>query len=365
MQNKGRHEVKNTKKVSSVKLSLSGPIVPSLLVVLTILGFLITLTGIYGYSDQSQHKTNELKVADIDRDVFLVGQGESETPKDWQINQTLTREIRVKNGGDHPVPATTFEPLYVRLNLLEFLEFAKLTNNYSEKRYLQDKDNQLIHFETEAAANDFLKDKKLTADLTPEKVKTQADSEGQDDNFTGFWYLKVIDTTPKGWHSDRLVLSTQMSSGTSLIPGVVNAKHHASEKHQDERHGEDDYTTHVFDNDLTALGDSQKFEAYIDLGFSDDVISLSDWVINYGAKPVKKWIVDTGNTNGWVYWGDLLPAKATTSNLLETVTLRAKPLDQSLYYAVHANLDAINQSELVQKRVWSDLPEQLRQAWLP
>ncbi|GAB2023153.1 hypothetical protein RyT2_22270 [Pseudolactococcus yaeyamensis] len=361
MQRKGKHELPVTKKIT---LKRSGRPALFATTVVSVLGLLITLSGTYGYHDQTQHKTNEFKTTEIDREVFLIGETEDKTPKNWQVNQTLKREIRVKNAVENPIPATTqFEPLYIRLNLDEFLEFATQAKQYSDKRYLQDNSNKLIHFKTEKEALDFVTGKALQDEVTPEQIKTEADVNAQGADFSGYWYLAVNATQPTGWHSERLVLSTQTSAPTSLIPGVANAKQDAVDKHHEVSHGEDAYTTHLFESDLTPLGISQAFETYVMLGFSKDVISLAQWVTDYDAKPVKKWIVDTGNTNGWVYWGEILPVRATTANLLETTTLKYKPQGQLLYYAIHADLDAINQAELNKSSTWNDLPAQLRQAW--
>lgn len=361
MSKKGKHETQALKKdqrhLKHLKLSY-------LLAFVASLGLLIMLSSIYGFSDQRQHKTNEFRVSEMDRDIFLIGQDEGITITDWQMNQALKREIRVKNGVEQPVPTDSeFDPLYVRLNLQEFLEFAKQTKHYSDSYYLQDKQHEMLYFRTQVAATEYVTNHNLPASVLPERVKTESDLEKEGSNFSGFWYLKVTGQTPEGWQSDRLVLFTELTNQRSLIPGVANARADAGTKHQHITHGEDLYTTRLFDANLNGLGDSQRFDDYISLGFSSDVISLSDWVTRYGSKPVKKWIVDTGNTNGWVYWGEILLDKETTSNFLETVTLHNKPLDQSIYYAIHANMEAVDASELAESNTWIDMPQSLRLAW--
>lgn len=361
MRYQGRHDEPVFRYSQLARFKRCG--LPSIAVV-TVVASLITLGGIYGYRDQAQHKTNVLEMPLLEQDVFLIGHGEGQTPRNWQVGQTLKREIRVKNGGAQATANTSsFEPIYIRVNLDEFLEFGRPVKQYSLKRYLLDSSNQLVKFSTSQAALAFINARNLPVTILPEQVVSEADLIAQGSTFLGYWYLAVNGLQPQGWHSERLVLSTQLTGVSSLISGVANARQDVADKHQDDSNGEDDYTTHLFASDLSPLGVSQAFEAYLTLGFSKDVVSIAQWLVDDGGKPVKKWLVDTGNTNGWVYWGEPLAAKATTANLLETVTLRDKPQGKTLYYAIHADLDAINQEALNRADTWSDLPKALREAW--
>lgn len=329
------------------------------------LGLLCLMNGVstYGFQDSTQHKTNELATTLNHRDVTLIGEDDltSQLVNDWQPNQSLRREIRVKNGVKDS--SEKFEPLYVRVSLKEFLELMTEEKTYSTTLYLLDDAQKVRYFASKAEAEQFVTANSLQASLTVEQVITESATKKEGENFPGYWYLAVKGTLPTGLQGGRLVLKTTVTSKTSLIAGVDRADQDARDNHHAHSNGENDYTSHLFDYDLSAFGASQAFEDYIALGFSQDVISLDDW-LSSGAKPVAKWLVDTRNTNGWVYWGELLPADATTSNLLETVTLRDKAQGKSVYYAINARLQAVDRNELAQTKNWQDLPPQLRNAWL-
>ena len=112
--------------------------------------------------------------------------------------------------------------------------------------------------------------------------------------------------------------------------------------------GECEYTVHKWVDgknkwDVNGRGNPSYFD-YIEWAFGDDVILLSDW----DGKPVKKWIIDdrdTGNSNGWVWWGYYLAPGEQTGNLLESLVLAA-PSDEKTYYALHADMQAVSYEEL-------------------
>jgi hypothetical protein len=327
-----------------------------------VLGLVLVFQGLttYAFQDSTQHKTNEFGTSPHHRDVTLIGAEDWQalTTNDWQLHQPLKREIRVHNGVKGSGHA--FAPLYVRISLKEFLELITEEKVYATTRYLLDEQGEIRQFTTQAAAEDFIKDHGLQASLTADQVATQAASEKEGANFPGYWYLAVKGQLPDKWRSGRLLLKTTVTAATSLINGVARADE--DNKHHEVKNDAEAYTSHLFDHNLSAFGESQAFESYIDLGFSQNVISLADW-LQAGAQPVAKWIVDTRNSKGWVYWGQLLGADVTTANLLEKVTLTHQPRGQSIYYAINARLEAIDANELAQGTLWQDLPAQLRTAW--
>ena len=112
--------------------------------------------------------------------------------------------------------------------------------------------------------------------------------------------------------------------------------------------GECEYTVHKWVDgknkwDVNGRGNPSYFD-YIEWAFGDDVILLSDW----DGKPVKKWIIDdrdTGNSNGWVWWGYYIAPGEQTGNFLEGLSL-IEPSDDKMYYAIHADMQAVSYEEL-------------------
>ena len=121
--------------------------------------------------------------------------------------------------------------------------------------------------------------------------------------------------------------------------------------------GECEYTVHKWVDgknkwDVNGRGNPSYFD-YIEWAFGDDVILLSDW----DGKPVKKWIIDdrdTGNSNGWVWWGYYLAPGEQTGNLLESLVLAA-PSDDKTYYALHADMQAVSYEELTRWEEENDM----------
>ena len=112
--------------------------------------------------------------------------------------------------------------------------------------------------------------------------------------------------------------------------------------------GECEYTVHKWVDgknkwDVNGRGNPSYFD-YIEWAFGDDVILLSDW----DGKPVKKWIIDdrdTGNSNGWVWWGYYIAPGEQTGNFLDGLSL-IEPSDDKMYYAIHADMQAVSYEEL-------------------
>ena len=121
--------------------------------------------------------------------------------------------------------------------------------------------------------------------------------------------------------------------------------------------GECEYTVHKWVDgknkwDVNGRGNPSYFD-YIEWAFGDDVILLSDW----DGKPVKKWIIDdrdTGNSNGWVWWGYYIAPGEQTGNFLEGLSL-IEPSDDKMYYAIHADMQAVSYEELTRWEEENDM----------
>ncbi len=112
--------------------------------------------------------------------------------------------------------------------------------------------------------------------------------------------------------------------------------------------GECEYTPHRWadgKNKWEINGQNNpSFFDYIEWVYGENVILLSDW----DGKPVKKWIIDdreTGTDDGWVWWGHYLAPGEQTDNFLEKLAL-IKPSDDKMYYAIHADMQAVSYEEL-------------------
>ena len=80
---------------------------------------------------------------------------------------------------------------------------------------------------------------------------------------------------------------------------------------------------------------------------------LSDW----DGKPVKKWIIDdrdTGNNDGWVWWGYYIAPGEQTGNFLDGLSL-IEPSDDKMYYAIHADMQAVSYEELTRWEEENDM----------
>ena len=121
--------------------------------------------------------------------------------------------------------------------------------------------------------------------------------------------------------------------------------------------GECEYTVHKWIDgmnqwDVNGPGNPSYFD-YIEWVFGENVILLSNW----DGNPVKKWIIDdrdTGNSNGWVWWGYYLAPGEQTGNLLESLVLAA-PSDDKTYYALHADMQAVSYEELTRWEEENDM----------
>jgi hypothetical protein len=104
-------------------------------------------TGAYAWLDFGQHKSNymsgNLSGGSYGFEVFLV---ESfDPPSTWAEGETVDKRIFVRNGAT--------EPVYVRLALKEYLEYAEYTYSLSEYRYLTDASGAFITFASASAAD--------------------------------------------------------------------------------------------------------------------------------------------------------------------------------------------------------------------
>ena len=109
---------------------------------------LSSLGGTLAFRDYKQHKTNEASNKMPKYDVTLVENFKEK--KDWKISDgELTKQISVKNTG---LTDGTFEEVYVRIQLKEYMDFKPMIIEETAERYMIDTSGAFIVFNSEAAA---------------------------------------------------------------------------------------------------------------------------------------------------------------------------------------------------------------------
>lgn len=294
----------------------------------TILAVSLILGGTLAYQDYTQHAANEFSGTDSKHAVHLIE--DFKEVKDWKVaDAPIKKEIRVRNmGGTEDFPGD-YEDVYVRLQLKEYMEIAKLSYEYSDSRLMINTEGAFYAYDTEEAAKQAFPGHKVE-----KHTALGADAEK--------WYVVTQAHDDNGQYGRFLILDSSLEDAKSLVPGVIRAVDAATIDHHENKNGECDYTIHKWDGNLTV------FEEYIKWFLGDNVIKMEDW----DGKPTAKWILDTNSAEGWVYWGEALKPGAETSNLLEKVSLIKQP-DGGFYYTIHTDMQAVSYDEL---GLWTDMP---------
>jgi hypothetical protein len=290
--------------------------------------------------DNSQHKSNVIKgnnLLDMP-DVVLVE--DFEEPEDPPLDTEIKKEVWVKNTGD--------SLLYVRLQLKEYMDIAKITYSYSEEFLLVDTDGKFLQSAGTTAAN--LASFKAGLDSMglvyedSQIVTYRAYGETADK-----FYLVTSETTNiNGKYGKRLLLDYNQAAPKSLVDGVVRGSYETTADHKNHPTSECLYTPHLWNDpppelDNCGQGDDGNdpacgFHDYFEWTLGAPLIRLSDW----DGQPVAAWILDDSSANqaeGWAYWGEALRPGESTAKLLESITLIRRP-DGPYYYAIHVDMQA-------------------------
>jgi len=302
--------------------------------------------GVFAWVDNSQHKTNVLTGGNLSEpnDVVLIE--DFEEPDDWQEGDELKKEIWVKNTGDGQI--------YLRVQLKEYMEIAKVTYTYSEEYLLVDTDGKFLASigTTTAALASFklaLENRGVVYD-DGQIVTLRA----YGDTMERFYLATDATTNINGKYGKRMLLDYDQADPKSLVDGVARGSYEETADHRNHPTGECLYTPHLWNDPPSDLnncgqGDDSELHDGTGLGFHDYVewtlgaplITLSDW----NGEPVAAWILDDTSDEGWAYWGEALRPGDSTEKLLESITLIKQP-DGPFYYAIHVDMQAADLYQL-------------------
>ena len=300
--------------------------------------------GVFAWVDSSQHKTNVVTGGGKTEknDVVLVE--DFEEPDDW-FEGDLKKEVWIKNTGDGQV--------YVRLQLKEYMDIAKVTYQYSEDFLLVDSDGKFVASTGNTAAE-------LTSFKTWLNNNGIVYTDSQLKLYTAYGdtprYYLVTDATTNvnGRYGKRLLLDYTQAAPKSLVDGVVRGTYENTLDHRNHPTSECLYTPHLWNDPPADLnncgqgddselydGTGQGFHDYVEWTLGAPLIKLSDW----NGQPVAAWILDDSGTEGWAYWGEALRPGDETTKILEKITLIQQP-DGPFYYAIHVDMQAADLYQL-------------------
>ncbi|MDR1558677.1 MAG: hypothetical protein LBS84_03065 [Clostridiales bacterium] len=277
------------------------------------------IVGTYaGLVDFSQHKTSDITGHSDGLEVFLV---ESfDPPADWSEGEVVEKKIFVRNGGS--------EPAYVRLILKEYLEYVEYTYSLSDYRYLTDDSGTFITFtDADAAGAEY---PEHTADEIRDAVSGVT-----------AWHIRADETG--GGYSRYLVTDIHVSdTAVKIDPSKEKA---SPEDYHVTPNLECEYTPRIWNEEYWYLNYQEDFHKYIEWNLGGGVISLTEWRES-GSQPVSAWIYDdSANTSPYVFWGGPLAPGESTSNLLESVTLKESP-EGAFYYVIHVDMEVVSEEGL-------------------
>jgi len=295
----------------------------------------------YAYKDYTQHKSNEFDGKGMLYDARLV-ENFTETP-DWKISDgQITKQISAANMGTPP----EYGPVYVRLQLKEYMEISAQTFIYSDKRYMTDTDGKYIVFPTQAEA------------LAAYPGHNTAQMTDYVTGVTG-WFIETKPHDDNGEYGKFVATGEKTDAPVPVIPGTVRATDTVSGFNMAVTQ-ECSYPVHRWDGNNLQTADYVQWQLGAPQSPSDPppVIKLSEW----NGKPGPFWILDDSSqyaSSGWAYWGEPLNPESSTSDLLKSVSLIKQP-DGSFYYVVHADMQAVSLDDLSQ---WTDMPGEIKDAY--
>lgn len=334
------------------------------IILVCILSLTLISTGSLAWRDTTQHKTNKLDTVPMSQNVVLIEK--FEPVKDWKVDQSVTKQVYVKNGQNTDDTSTyAFTDAYVRVQIREFLGISKNTVTKTDFRLLTDEKGNFIKFDTKHKAE------KKAEDLKLSNAKDRVvEIKGYEDD-KKYFYVKVNIEDQLKNNGQYLVTDVKSSGLESLETHTIidgmddNIKENHNSFNTAGVNIEDTsiFSTHTWEHGKDNLTpDSNIFKEYISWEMGEDVISIETWKTDFEMKPVKKWIVDTSLTGeGWVYWG--MPLKhsikdtedSKTSDLIKKIKL-LKEGEGTLDYRMHINLDAVSKQSL---SYWGNAPQEI------
>jgi hypothetical protein len=302
----------------------------------------VILTGTFAWSNNDQHKTNELTGIDKIYDVTLI---EDFKPKDnWKVSDLpITKEIRVKNTGNPDAGA-----LFVRLTLKEFMEIAELGGyEYTKDRYAVGTDGEFIFSPTEPTpewlaaqgypAHDYARLTNAINGAEGYFIKTEAD------DINGQYGKYVITGAGLGGNTVPVIENTVRADPDELKKDDI---------HDAAVNGECAYPAHNLSNPAT--GATFPVHKYVQWNHGAAVVALSAYK---GEENV--WVYnDTDPDDFYVYWIGALKPDDVTANVFESLQLILQP-DGSFYYAIHVDMEAVSTDHLSD---WAGVPAEIGNA---
>ena len=311
------------------------------IVIAAVLALVATaLGGTLAYQDYNQHKSNELIGDSIKYEARLVE--DFAEVNDWKVSDDpITKKISVANLGQAP----EYGEVYIRLQLKEYMEIGALSYNETSKRYMIDTKGEFVIFATESEA--------VTATSAGGQYAGHLFAE-LTDIVTGKhgFFIETKDHDPNGQMGKYVITGYTVGDAVAVIGSGPQVKA-ATTNHHEFPSDECEYAIHSWKTN-SDLETREYIEWQLNTGA---IITLAEWLDPNGAykgMPVDKWVVDTANDEGWVYWGRSLDPGDDTELLMESVKLIKQP-EGSFYYVIHTDMQAVSFDELVTGNVdWGD-----------
>ncbi|MDR0884340.1 MAG: dockerin type I domain-containing protein [Oscillospiraceae bacterium] len=280
--------------------------------------------GTLAWRDLSQHKTNEL--AGGDGNFYSVKLIDDFIPKDnWKQGETVDKKVSALNDG---LTNGQFAPMFVRLQLKEFMEIAQRAQTFTPVRYMIDENGAFIYYATLAAAQSAYPNH--TAAYLHDAIH----------NVDG-WFIQTKADDKNGQYGAFLCTALTAGNPTPLLPGTSRQEAEADVNHQTKPNGECSYPVIAWEDAASAARVPNAVSDYVAVNLGTGVWSYQQWVAA-GSAQTQKWVV---LPDGYVYWLSPLNPGARTGNLVESLSLLAQP-DGPFYYALHVDMDAVNLDDL-------------------
>ncbi|MDR3344143.1 MAG: BsaA family SipW-dependent biofilm matrix protein [Oscillospiraceae bacterium] len=300
------------------------------------------ITGSWAWWDSSQHKTNEMEGNKTVARQDVVLAEDFEEPDDWEPGQELTKKISAKNTGEGS--------LFVRIQLKEFMERSHIEYAYTAERLATDEDGSFIAGATEADLKAWLDSRNVNySDGDIKQYQAYGDAD------TKYYLATNANTNIHGRDGKFMMLSYTEGAPESLVPGVVRSAYTNTDDHVLHPTGECLYTPHLWSDAGIA---ADPFHEFVQWNMGSPLVKLSDW----DGKPAAVWILDDTSAEGWVYWGQAIAPGSSTAQLLNSVTLLARPGDGKFYYALHVDMIAADKYDLTAK--FTGMPADIKEALL-
>ncbi len=289
-----------------------------------------------------------------------------ENSKNWKTSDPpVTKEIRVENiGGTSQFDDDEYVSIYTRISLKEYMDITAVSYDY----FIENSQTKPSLFLIQRTDGLFVRfaatlDPSVPANLTTIKndaqwanvvnggsasdyvqALTAADfvlAQGINDTVE-YYYVRTKAGDPNGQYGRKLPVAGGSAGATAVTVDGTTAVDHAliNDKDYGHENGSDiecGFTAHTWKTG----GVSDAFREYISWQLGADVILYSDWITG-GGESVNKWILDDRTTtDAWAYWGAAVLPGASTKNLLKTMKLDKQP-DGNFYYAVHADMEAVD-----------------------